>query len=143
MAGKIGTDQGFLTPRQIQIVRMRKAGLKQSEIASRLGTTRQNIAILERRALEKIEQAAITLQMLEAEGAVCIADIQSGTHILDAVRVLIEKADADGIRLKGNMVDLVSWFKSNMEENIISGRVNAGAKVMILADGRCIKLPVR
>ncbi|MEM0156538.1 MAG: Tfx family DNA-binding protein [Thermoplasmataceae archaeon] len=143
MAGKRGLDHGFLTARQMQIVRMRKDGLKQSEIAERLGTTRQNIAILEHRAMEKIEEAAITLQMLEGEGTVCVTGISSGTHILDAVRILIEKADANGIRLKGNMVDLVSWFKSNMEGSIISGRINTGVRVMILADGRCLKLPVR
>ncbi len=134
---------GFLTERQMQILRLRKDGMKQGEIASRLGTTRQNIAILESRAVKKIEEAAMTLQMLEVQGTVCVTGIPAGIHILDAARAIIDEADRNGIRLKGNMVDLVSWLKSNMEGNIISGKIDTGVRVMILSDGRYLKLPAQ
>ena len=140
---KDSSRYGFLTERQMQILRLRKDGMKQGEIASRLGTTRQNIAILESRAVKKIEEAAMTLQMLEVQGTVCVTGIPAGIHILDAARAIIDEADRNGIRLKGNMVDLVSWLKSNMEGNIISGRIHTGVRVMILSDGRCLKLPAQ
>ena len=72
---KDSSRYGFLTERQMQILRLRKDGMKQGEIASRLGTTRQNIAILEGRAVKKIEEAAMTLQMLEAQGTACVKGI--------------------------------------------------------------------
>ncbi len=140
---KDSSRYGFLTERQMQILRLRKDGMKQGEIASRLGTTRQNIAILEGRAVKKIEEAAMTLQMLETQGTVCVTGIPAGTHILDAARMIIDEADRNGIRLKGNMVDLVSWLKSNMEGNIISGKISTGVRVMILSDGRYLKLPAQ
>ena len=140
---KDSSRYGFLTERQMQILRLRKDGMKQGEIASRLGTTRQNIAILESRAVKKIEEAAMTLQMLETQGTVCVTGIPAGAHILDAARMIIDEADRNGIRLKGNMVDLVSWLKSNMEGNIISGKISTGVRVMILSDGRCLKLPAQ
>jgi len=140
---KDSSRYGFLTERQMQILRLRKDGMKQGEIASRLGTTRQNIAILESRAVKKIEEAAMTLQMLEVQGTVCVTGIPAGIHILDAARAIIDEADRNGIRLKGNMVDLVSWLKSNMEGNIISGKIDTGVRVMILSDGRYLKLPAQ
>lgn len=143
MISKDSSHHGLLTERQMQILRLRKGGLKQGEIASRLGTTRQNVAILEHRAMRKIEDAATTLHMLEAEGTVCVTVIPAGTHVLDAVRMIIDDADTNGIRLKGNMVDLVSWVRSNMEGSIISGRINTGIRVMILSDGKCLRLPDR
>ncbi|WMT45580.1 MAG: Tfx family DNA-binding protein [Cuniculiplasma divulgatum] len=143
MNRKDSSRYGFLTERQMQILRLRKDGMKQGEIASRLGTTRQNIAILESRAVKKIEEAAMTLQMLEVQGTVCVTGIPAGIHILDAARAIIDEADRNGIRLKGNMVDLVSWLKSNMEGNIISGKIDTGVRVMILSDGRYLKLPAQ
>ena len=77
----------------------------------------------------------MTLQMLETQGTVCVTGIPAGAHILDAARMTIDEADRNGIRLKGNMVDLVSWLKSNMEGNIISGKISTGVRVMILSDG--------
>ena len=47
--------KSFLTEQQIRILQLRAKGLKQSEIAELLGTSRANVSILEHRALEKIE----------------------------------------------------------------------------------------
>ncbi len=48
--------KSFLTEQQIRVLQLRAKGLKQSEIAEILGTSRANVSILERRALRRLKR---------------------------------------------------------------------------------------
>ncbi|MCL4341781.1 MAG: Tfx family DNA-binding protein [Candidatus Thermoplasmatota archaeon] len=132
---------GLLTKRQMEIIRLRKKGLSLGEIAASLGTTRQNVSILERRAHAKIQQAAATLTALQSDGIAVSVSIKAGTHLLDALKTVIGAADESGIRLEGNMVDLLSWFRNVLGRRISSGVLVDECTVIILDSGRCILVP--
>jgi Tfx family DNA-binding protein len=57
-----GIRAGLLTDEQLNILGYRFDGLKQEEIARRLGTTRQNVSLIERRARGNIMKAEATLK---------------------------------------------------------------------------------
>ncbi len=73
------SGDSFLTEQQIRILRLRaQGGLKQSEIAELLGTSRANVSILERRALRKIEKARNTLLLWEQINSRLSVEVRKG-----------------------------------------------------------------
>lgn len=136
-----GEKIGLITRRQMEILRLRKSGLSLGEIAASLGTTRQNISILERRAYTKIQQAAETIAAIQESGVAVSVTIKGGTHLLDALKNIIAAADSSRIRLKGNMVDLLSWLRNVLGGKIESGTITKDCTVIILESGRCILGP--
>ncbi len=132
---------GLITRRQMEILKLRKNGLSLGEIAATLGTTRQNISILERRAHMKIRQAAETLAAIQESGVAVSVDIKGGTHLLDALKSVLAAADNSGIRLKGNMVDLLSWLRNVLGSRIVSGILSEDCTVIIMESGKCILAP--
>jgi len=53
---------GLLTEEQLLVLGLRLEGMKQDEIARKLGTSRQNVSLIERRARDNIAKAASTLK---------------------------------------------------------------------------------
>ena len=51
----------FLSSRQIQIMKLRQEGYSTEGIAHEIGTTRQNVSILEKRGHRNLEKAIRTL----------------------------------------------------------------------------------
>ncbi len=59
----------FITPRQMEILILRKKGYSQTKIAEKLGTSRANISATEKSALKNIEKSKNTIEavkMMEA-----------------------------------------------------------------------------
>jgi Tfx family DNA-binding protein len=48
--GGLARKIGFLTERQYKVLELRVKGYKQDEVARMLGTTRENIAMIEKKA---------------------------------------------------------------------------------------------
>lgn len=128
----------LLTERQLEILKLRRKGLSLSEIAERIGTTRQNVSIIEKRSMQRIEAAAATLSQLEDQKIVVVVNISKGTHILDAMKSIIQAADVSGVKLKGNVVDLLSWLRTSMEGRISSGKLTRDCRIIILDTGKCL-----
>lgn len=85
--------KSFLTEQQIRVLQLRAKGLKQSEIAEILGTSRANVSILERRALEKIEKARNTLLLWEQINSKISVEVKKGEDIFQVPEKLFKKAD--------------------------------------------------
>ncbi|MDD2639276.1 MAG: Tfx family DNA-binding protein, partial [Methanothrix sp.] len=60
--GEQGTNPSLLTNRQASVLRLRRKGMSQQEVAEQLGTTRSNVSILEKRALQNVAKARATLK---------------------------------------------------------------------------------
>ncbi|MCX8207550.1 MAG: Tfx family DNA-binding protein [Methanothrix sp.] len=102
---------GFLTERQIQVLRLRRRGLSQEEVAEILGTTRSNVSILERRAMQNIDRALATLKqwkMLQAPVAVRIA---AGTDLFSLPGIIFREADERGLKLPVNSIDILAELR--------------------------------
>ncbi|HDD31494.1 MAG TPA: Tfx family DNA-binding protein [Thermococcus litoralis] len=103
----------FLTEQQIRILRLRAKGLKQSEIAEILGTSRANVSILEKRALEKIEKAKNTLLLWEQINSKVAIDIKKGEDIFGVPDRLFRKADEVGIKVPYTTAEVIAFLVDN------------------------------
>ncbi|AIF68516.1 transcriptional regulator [Palaeococcus pacificus DY20341] len=102
--------KSFLTEQQIRILRLRAKGLKQSEIAELLGTTRANVSILEHRALEKIEKAKNTLLLWEQINSKISVDIKKGEDIFDIPQKLFKKADDMKVHVPYSTAEIIAFL---------------------------------
>ena len=59
------TGDTSLTKRQMEIMRLRHEGYSQEEIASGLGTTKQNISAIEKMARKNVERAENTIKFIK------------------------------------------------------------------------------
>ena len=102
--------KSFLTEQQIRILQLRAMGLKQSEIAEILGTSRANISILEHRALEKIQKARNTLLLWEQINSKISVDVKQGEDIFNVPGRLFKKADELGIKVPYSTAEIVAFL---------------------------------
>ncbi|ASJ00264.1 Tfx family DNA-binding protein [Thermococcus gorgonarius] len=100
----------FLTEQQIRILRLRAKGLKQSEIAEMLGTSRANVSILERRALEKIEKARNTLLLWEQINSKISLEVKAGEDIFTVPEKLFKKADELGVKVPYSTAEIIAFL---------------------------------
>lgn len=113
-------NRSFLTDQQIRILRLRAKGLKQSEIAELLGTSRANISILERRAMEKIEKARNTLLIWEQINSKISVDVKAGEDIFAVPERLFRKADELGVKVPYSTAEIIAFL---VEHAPISDRI--------------------
>lgn len=125
----------FLTSRQLQIMRLRHDGLSTERIAGEIGTTRQNVTILEKRAHRNLERAVNTLNAVRDLKISVNFEIPGGIHILDAVREIIDRADRSGIRLRDNLIGLMTRFKVAVDDEMKGGVIQRPITVMMFQDG--------
>ncbi|NJE05365.1 Tfx family DNA-binding protein [Thermococcus sp. M36] len=102
--------KSFLTEQQIRILRLRAKGLKQSEIAELLGTSRANISILERRALDKIEKARNTLLIWEQINSKISVEVKKGEDIFTVPERLFRKADEIKIKVPYSTAEIIAFL---------------------------------
>ncbi len=136
-----GHNGSFLTERQREILRLRKQNLKKSEIAKILNITRQDVTILEKRAMNNIEKAYNTIQLANEEGFSVSIVIEKDTQILDAIRKILAAGDENNIKIKSPIPEIFTLIKICHGPNIKNGLIQRGTKVSIMADGSVIMRP--
>ncbi|WP_048159842.1 Tfx family DNA-binding protein [Thermococcus barophilus] len=102
--------KSFLTEQQIRILQLRAKGLKQSEIAELLGTSRANVSILEHRALEKIEKARNTLLIWEQINSKISVEVKKGEDIFTIPDKLFKKADELKIKVPYSTAEIIAFL---------------------------------
>ena len=125
----------ILTPRQLEILKLRRHGYATEKIAEIIGTTRQNVSILERRGRSNIERAIRTINAVKKGEVSTILEITQPVHILDAVKEIIEVADRSGIKLKDNIINIMVRFKAYAESDLMGGTIHRSVTVMMYQDG--------
>ena len=126
----------LLTPRQAEIISLRASGLTTKQIASRIGTGEKNVIIIESRIHRKIEEAVNTIRYLQSLKDSLTLKIDAGTDLLDAVRQILDFCDKRGIKIKGNIIDVLSSLRSGTFGRIDSGKILDPLNVIILHTGR-------
>ncbi len=130
-------EKSFLTKKQYEILRLRAKGLKQKEIAEILGTSRENVSILEKRAKEKIERARITLELFEMLDPIDV-EIKEGTNLYDIPKIIYREADRHGIHIIYNTNCLIELIKTFAHDKIYSFKVRESFKIRILRNGKVL-----
>ncbi len=132
---KSNAKRSFLTGRQLEIFTLRSEGKSTTEISEIIGTTPQNVTILEKRARKNLEKAIETVNAVKDMKIVLNLKIPENTHILDAVMTIIREADRSQIRLKDNIIGILTRLKMSMDTDIRNGLIQRETTVMILHDG--------
>jgi len=132
---------GLFTELQFKVLRHRMEGLSQDEIASMLGTTRENVTIIERRARRNIKLAEETLRAYKLLLSVANIRVEAGTHLIDVPGILVKAGDKFGIKLKINFTRVYDEIRFKARDCISGSKVMKPFTIAIFRDGSVEVIP--
>ena len=125
----------FLTERQISVLQMRLGGLSQQQAADRLGTTRSNVSILEKRARQNIARAEKTLvQWMMLRAPISIKAL-AGTDVFDLPRMIFAAADEKGIKLPVTSLDIIDQLRRRSPRPFKTRALEMDAEIYVTEEG--------
>ncbi|MDY6866025.1 MAG: Tfx family DNA-binding protein [Halobacteriota archaeon] len=127
--------KSFLTEQQIEVLRLRELGLTQKEISERLGTSRENISIIEKRGRTNIERSVETLKEWELIKSPIAVIIEKGTDILYIPKLIFDEADKKGIKVKSNLVEIITMIEVEKKELIKNRVLNSDLEILVTNRG--------
>jgi Tfx family DNA-binding protein len=91
---------------------LRKRGFTQEKVAKILGTSRENISIIERNAYKVVWMAQATIAAFESLHTDGVFLIPSRTSIYDVPRLIFMRGDVLGIKVKTDENAIIALTKS-------------------------------
>jgi Tfx family DNA-binding protein len=134
--------QGLLTEEQLKVLGCRLDGQKQEEIAGRLGTTRQNVSLIERRARGNLEKAEATLKAYRRLRTAATVELKSNTHLVDVPRMLIDVADEAGVKITIDFALVYKELRDEARDSIQGTRIVKPVLLHILKGGKIDVEPI-
>ncbi len=131
-------SDSFLTERQLEILELRGKWRTQEEVARKLGTTRENVTITEKRARENIEKARRTIDAFEMLSPVEIK-IEEGEDIFGVPDKILRVGDATGTEVLYGKTTIIGMLRRHAGDKIRGNKILDGFKVLLLRSGK-IKL---
>jgi Tfx family DNA-binding protein len=126
---------GLLTARQIEVLKLRALGYTQKRIAEQIGTTRENVVLVEARAKLNIERARATLENLKHSGLAVTVEIRKGTHLVDIPRIVLNRANRAKIKLGANFTRIYEDIRFKAKNRVSGTRVMKPIAVTLFPDG--------
>ena len=126
---------GLLTERQIEVLRLRAQGYTQKRVAEQIGTTRENVVLIESRAKMNIERARATLDSLKHQGLAVSVEIPKGTHLVDIPRMILNRANRAKIKLGANFTRIYEDIRFKARQRVSGTRVSKPIVVTLFPDG--------
>jgi len=108
----------FLTDKQIEVLRMKKKGMSQADIARSMNTTRGNICIIESTAHKNVEKAKNTLKFYKALEAPIWVTIPAGTDLYNVPEKLLKAADKKRIKINIDSAMIMVKIKTEAQDKI-------------------------
>jgi Tfx family DNA-binding protein len=125
----------LLTERQIEVLRLRAQGFTQKRVAQQIGTSRENVVLLESRAKTNIERARATLDSLKHQGLSVSVEIPKGTHLVDIPRMILNRANRAKIKLGANFTRVYEDIRFKARNHVSGTRVSRPIIVTLFPDG--------
>ncbi|WP_066413879.1 Tfx family DNA-binding protein [Halorubrum aethiopicum] len=129
-------DASVLTERQAEVLALRERGLRQSDIADRLGTSRANVSSVEASARDNVERAKETVAFAEALSAPVRVEIPAGTDLYDAPQRVYDACDEAGVKVSQTAPDLMKTIGERAGDAVYGREVRERLLVTVAADGR-------
>jgi len=126
---------GLLTEEQYEVLKLRIQGLTQKKIAEILKTSRENVAVVEKRAKRNIRLAEETLKAYKELLAITKVEIKEGTHLVDVPRIVINAADKVGVKLKANFTRIYDEIRFKAGECVKGTHVVKPIVILIYKNG--------
>lgn len=125
--------KGLLTERQLEVLRLRLEGFTQQEVAELLKTSRENVAMLERRARGNLRRALETIEAILELTSTAAVELREGICLEDAASAILGVADESGVKLRRTFSEIVEELKRASASRGES--LEAGLTVYITRDG--------
>jgi Tfx family DNA-binding protein len=125
----------LLTERQKEVLRYRKKGLTQQQIADIIGTSKANVCTIEKAALENIRRSKETLEFLYTLDATHLTTVKAGTDVLDAAKAIYNDAENLGIKVKYDTISLINQMRDSNPERFKARFIREDVEVYINDDG--------
>jgi Tfx family DNA-binding protein len=128
----------LLTERQLMVLRLRREGRSQQEVAEILGTTRSNVSILEKRAHQNIARATRTLEEWRTIRAPISLKIPAGTDVFDVPSMIFDAADHKSIDLPVTSLDIIVQLRGKAPRIFRKRALLTDVEVYITEEGDLI-----
>lgn len=126
---------GLLTERQKEVLRYRKQGLTQQQIANLINTSKANVCTIEKSAMENIRRAKETLEFLYTLDATHLCTIPGGTDLLEFVPLIYREAEKLGIKVRYDTISLINKIREAVPERFKARFVKENINVYITEEG--------
>jgi Tfx family DNA-binding protein len=131
-----GSRAGLLTEEQLRVLGFRLDGLRQEEVARRLGTTRQNVSLIEKRARGNVLKAEATLRAYRRLQTAATVELKPSTHLVDVPRMLVDAADDAGVKISIDFALVYKELRDEARDSISGTRVVRPILLHVLRDGK-------
>jgi len=125
----------LLTERQKEILRYRKEGLTQQQIAEIIHTSKANVCTIEKAALENIRRAKETLEFIHTLNSTHLCTLNAGTDLLDAAEIIYTSAESLGIKVRYDTIALLNHIRESNPTRFRARHIREDVKVYINNDG--------
>jgi Tfx family DNA-binding protein len=115
----------LLTGRQIEVLKLKRKGFSQADIARKLKTTRGNISTIETTALKNIAKAEKTIKLYRALEAPVWMTVPSGTDLYEIPQMIFKEADRKKIKIGMDSATVIIRLKTDAPDRI-AHRVTSG-----------------
>lgn len=131
-------QDSLLTERQQRVLKLRRQGLSQADVAEILGTTRSNISILEKRAHQNISRAERTLQQWMMIRAPISLQASAGIDVFDLPKMIFEAADQISLRLPVTSMDIIVQLRRNAPRLFKKRSLEHDARIFVTEEGEVL-----
>ncbi|MCX6689706.1 MAG: Tfx family DNA-binding protein [Methanoregula sp.] len=107
---------GLLTDRQMEVLRYRKQGMTQQQIADIIQTSKANVCTIEKSAMENIRRARETLTFLYTLDATPLCIVPSGTDLFDVPSMIFAEAEKTNIKVKYDTISLINLLRESRSQ---------------------------
>ncbi len=126
---------GLLTERQKEVLRHRRQGLTQQEIADIIGTSKANVCTIEKSALENVRRSRETLQFMYTLDARYLCVIPSGTDLLTVPETIFHEASTRDVKVRYDSIGLINRLRESVPEHVQARLVKDDIQVYLNDDG--------
>lgn len=112
------TKKGFLTDKQIEVLKLIKHGYSKAEISKILKTSRANISYLEKSALENIRKARETLEIAKFIEAPIWIRGKKGENLNDFINKIYAEAGKKKIHVRYTRPELITEIEKKFKDEI-------------------------
>ena len=129
-------EESVLTRRQAEVLVLRERGVRQSRIASMLGTSRANVSSVESSARRNVEKARETVAFAEALTAPVQISVDVGTDLYDVPKKVYDACDEAGVKVNRTAPELMKIVSDAAGDAIQGREVRESLLVGVTTGGR-------
>ncbi|MCQ8893429.1 MAG: Tfx family DNA-binding protein [Methanolinea sp.] len=127
--------EGQLSERQKVVLRLRRQGLTQQQIADIIHTSKANVCTIEKSALENIRKAKETLDFFYSLDSIHLCTIAPGTDLLEVAPLIYRHAEERGIKVKYDTISLINKVRDTLPQRVRARFIKDAIDVYIDDEG--------